>query len=230
MINNSPLIPATGDKSAVAIPPSVVDTREQNETLWRTLRGHGWQRQGLHCGDFCIWQSADSFVLVERKTVVDLIASMHSGRMMNQAMRLRDASPWPVLLIEGHWVRDKAGYVLGSRYKWGAIWNFLQTVQDAGLRIQLTTSVEHTVERLVELEGYYQKSTHPSMERGLSENPQVAVLCHIRGVSDARAKVILEHIPTLGDIVQAEQTTLATIPGIGPEMARRIYQFWRQTQ
>ena len=149
---------------------------------------------------------------------------------MNQAMRLRDATPWPVLLIEGHWVRDNAGYVLGSRYKWGAIWNFLQPVQDTGLRIQLTTSVAHTVERLVELENYFQKSHHASVERGLSENNIVAVLCHIRGVSDARAKMILEHIPTLEGIVQAEQDELAMIPNIGPEMARRIYRFWRLTQ
>ena len=96
----------------------IVDTREPPE-LKDVLARLGWEQSALDAGDYQIYDSVNEPVLIERKTLSQLLADM-DGQLQKQCRRLVEASEFPILLIEGHWnLAD--GYLLGTRFTWGMV-------------------------------------------------------------------------------------------------------------
>lgn len=205
--------------------PSIIDTRESNATLYRALQAVGWKRDTLQSGDARIDCGPAGAVLIERKTTSDFVNCMKDGSLMRQARRLVEATKWPTLLLEGSLAVTHTGEVYGTGITWEQMWNYLQTLQDLGLRLQITGSTAHTVTRLVELEQYYQKDIHESTQREPSGNLGISTLCQVRGIGPAKAKAILKVFPTLSAISAATPEFLYSIPGISPDLAYRIRVF-----
>ena len=235
-MTSSIIIPNTGDE---AFPPSIVDTREKglqadsHESVWQGLRTYGWKRQGLVTGDFLIWTSQTSFWLVERKTLADLLASIISGRMKDQAVRMAEASNRPILLLEGPWNRLVDDSLLGHLgWKWIQVWLYILGIQDDGPRIVMTTSASHSVEMLLALE----KTAHSglvskSRQRLFSGSPGLGTLTSVKGVGPEKAKAIMASFKAMGRsnlraVANASMEELMEIPGVGPELAARLEEFW----
>ena len=136
-----------------------------------------------------------------------------------------------MLMVEGHWTREpKTGNLVGSggrTISWEALWNELQSLQDLGMRLQLTTSPEHTISRILELAEYYGKGFHASVQRQVSGDIRVAVLSLIEGMGVKRSTSLLEALPTLEQVAVASVEQILAVDGFGPVQARRIYEFWR---
>jgi DNA excision repair protein ERCC-4 len=92
----------------------------------------------LDCGDYLI----DNRFLVERKTLPDLIESIKSGRLFDQALRLASVEQWrPALILEGT-ARD----IEGSGMRWEAVQGAMVTVSlFIGLPVLRTRSARETV-------------------------------------------------------------------------------------
>jgi len=181
----------------------------------------------LKYGDYDGHDSVGKLWAIEHKTLNKLLADMATGTLIRQCRALIEHSDFPILLIEGRWIQDGNGYLLGSNYTWEQVWNQLQTIQDMGCRLQLTTSINHTIARLFELETYYGKENHPSALREISGDAYIVVLSQIYGISTEKAKALEIMLPTLKQVVEANIDELQNVSGIGLVLARRIWQFFR---
>ena len=111
-----------------------IDHREANSTLPAMLKLHGHQviMQSLPVGDIRI----SDRILIERKTARDLIDSIIDGRLVNQAKRLHNAAPRPLLIVES---------IESERIHPNAIYGAMAWVTlDLGLPVLMTGSAEQT--------------------------------------------------------------------------------------
>lgn len=204
--------------------PRYVDSREAPERRVPLERA-GFHVEALHVGDVKFPEAGGEIVLIENKKLSQLLEDLSTGQLDRQCYRLCEASPFPILLVEGHW-RQVNGLLLDSRWTWEQVWNKLQSLQDMGVRLQLSTGPEHAVQRICELAEYYGKGEHWSGLRRLAGDVRVGVLCQVHGIGEAKAKGLLERYPTLEAVARATEFDLAG-DGIGPILAHRLYQFWR---
>ena len=130
-------------------------------------------------------------------------------------------------MVEGHWIRNADGTLYDSGYTWEQAWNQLQTLQDMGCRLQLTTSIPHTVDRLFQLEAYYKEEKHDSAFRMVSGNPYIVALSLIDGINEGKAKEFELMFPTLQSITLASMEDLQQVKGIGEALAKRVWLFFR---
>lgn len=209
--------------------PRYVDTREQSRI--QPLVRAGFILQRLDSGDVSFPEHGGETVGIEHKTVQLLIADMLTGHLTAQCRRVCEHYRFPILMIEGHWTREpKTGLLVGKegrKMSWEAVWNELQSIQDLGMRLQLTSSPEHTIARILELAEYYSKAFHASVQRQVAGDIRVAVLNFIDGMGPKRSQVLLEALPSLEGIATASVGDLMAIDGFGPVQAKRIYDFWR---
>ena len=204
---------------------AIVDTR-QPQIMVEPFTRAGWKRQALKYGDYQFSDNIGKVALIEDKPLEKLLADMASGILQRQCRGLAENCDFPILLIRGHWIQDAGGYLLNSRYTWEQAWNQLQTIQDMGCRLQLATSINHAIERIFQLQQYYEKEKHDSALRQVSGDPYVVVLSLINGISSKKANSIRITLPTLRDIANADAITLAHCEGIGLTLARRIRDFF----
>jgi len=206
---------------------SFVDSREP-ETIRQPFLRAGWIIKSLNTGDFQFADSVGEVVIVERKTISQLLTDLQSGQLQRQCRRLVEATIFPILILEGHWTQID-GYLLNTRFTWDQIWNALQSLQDIGCRLQLTTSLSHTIKRIFELVDYYKKDYHHSVSRHPSGDMRIATLSLIHGVEILKAKSILTTYPTLYDVANASASELEnSCAGIGAKLSERIYRFFHQ--
>lgn len=209
--------------------PRYVDTREQSRVL--PLVRAGFTPQKLDSGDVAFPEAGGEIVGIEHKTVNLLVADIFSGHLVAQCRRVCEQYRFPILLIEGHWTREpKTGLLTGEgsrKVTWEQLWNELQSIQDLGMRLQLTTSPEHTISRILELAEYYAKGFHASVQRQVAGNIKVDVLSRIDGMGTKRSQALLEAMPTLKQVATASEEAIMAVDGFGPVQAKRIYDFWR---
>lgn len=147
-------------------PTILVDTREPKRIDGElSALGLTVERVKLDTGDY-LWVSRfGAPVVVERKTMADLLSSISgkqsngSSRAQNQLARLREF-PHPVLLVDGYPDVSANGKILRGRTEttWlqGGVDNWLLTVQSSGIRVAYAAS-GHLATRLEYLVGYYEK-------------------------------------------------------------------------
>ena len=204
----------------------ICDSREPS-TIKTPLVRAGWLEQALPCGDYQIYDSVGDVVLIERKTIKQFLGDMTSGQLQRQARKLVEATDFPILLVEGHWsIND--GYLSDTKYTWEQVWNQLATLQDLGCRLQLSSSLNHSIERIFQLEQLYAKEFHSSVSRHVSGDTRVTCLCLVPGIGVEKAKAILNALPNLKMIAEASGDELAQVSGIGAKLGRRICDFFRQ--
>jgi len=200
----------------------IVDTREPLEIRIPLLE-RGWIQEMLRAGDYAF---PELRVGIERKTISDLMVLPSTKESLQ---RLRMEYDIPILLMEGSLIRRK-GDLIGEfrEFTLKRLWNFLQTFQDWGIRIQLTTSLSHTIERLDQLYAYYQDPVHRSiLPRKFSTDPRVLALCLIPGVSRVLAMELLSHFGSLEALARASPKALEEVRGIGERKAQDIYKFFK---
>ena len=204
--------------------PRYIDSRE---AAWRLkpLERAGFQPKQLITGDVAFPEFGGETVLIENKTVSGLLSDMTSGVLVRQMRRMCEETRWPVLLVEGKW-QQSGGTLLGTHFTWQQAWNQMQTLQDMGARVQLTTGPEHTVQRILELAEYYSKEYHPSAARGPAGDARIAALSLVYGVDKVKAQSLLTHFRSLLHIANALPVELEEAKGIGPVLSERIFQFF----
>lgn len=218
--------PSPLDGTLAAKPLGLVDTRGHDNFRFG-LQRLGFVPQALTAGDVQFQAAGDNTVLIEYKRLAQFLQDMTSGQMMKQAAAMAEASPFATLLLEGSWTQYHDGSLAGSRVTWHQAWNALQSLQDIGLRLQLTSNLEHSVQRVLELWHYYAKEVHQSQMRQVPGDPKASILCRIGGMGPKRAKELLRLYGTLLPIAVASQEELMKVAGIGPKLARNIYELWR---
>jgi ERCC4-type nuclease len=171
----------------------------------------------LAAGDYAI--GAD--VLVERKSTLDLHAAIMRGRFWTQIGKLRRASRFPFLLVEG---TDIDCGPLRPRAVRGAC----IAVIHQGIRLLRTTSRDDSaqwLERLAVRSAKYAPVDRPRYaqepRRGTALAAE-AMLAAVPGISTAGARSLLRHFGSVANVLAAGEQAWREVPGIGEIRAKAL--------
>lgn len=101
----------------------------------------------LETGDAEVWLESGEILLIERKTVEDLLLSIKDGRLFEQASRLAEIrmqqqlsgkrlTTFPTLLVTGHMYQSQANRLVTERgetqWHWESVNSALMSLQEVG--------------------------------------------------------------------------------------------------
>ena len=189
---------------------------------------------------------------VERKTVMDFLQSMTTGRLSgHQIIGLTQQYEYSYIILEGIWRPDRNTGMLqriGGKGKWIAaaqgsrrfmardIYNFVNTLWIMCGVMTVTTNDRHETARwLLSCSGWWEKkwSAHKShlqfhkpVEHAQLVKPSLVTRManQLTGVGWDKARKIGAKFPTMGELLNADEEDLMEIEGIGPKMAERIVE------
>jgi len=202
-----------------------VDDRERNQVLLGHLAGAEGvrvERARLPCGDYR-WESR---LLIERKTVRDLVVSLCDGRLFRQVHRLKNASPTPCLLIEGGWATiarmamDPAairGAVVNVALVQGVPILHARGPAESARTMLMATRQIADAGRIRRLPPRYTGDRNEAKHR-----IQRYVLEGIPGIGPGRADARLERFGNLEAIFAAEDEEWREVPGMGSATVGRM--------
>jgi len=200
----------------------LVDTREPGELRMKLLEV-GWQQKLLFSGDFAFMTHEYHKVGITRKDTKDLLGSINEI-WAKQLEEMLDYYDIKIILIEGSWANIRPNVVIGgsgiSYLTWDGIWNYLRRWFDKGFTLELTTSRQHTVDRLNKLYALYQKPYSLSaMTHRFTDDRVLAFPSGCRGKT---AQQILDSGKSLVDIGQMRIEELKQYDKIGDKKADLI--------
>jgi ERCC4-type nuclease len=197
----------------------LADINERQSGIPEALRRLGleFERRMLTAGDYALGPD----VLIERKSVLDLHAAIMQGRFWTQIGKLRRASRFPFLLVEG---ADLDEGPLAPRAVRGAC----IAVIHQGIRLLRTSDRDDSVlwlERLAARSAKFEPRDRPRYAQRPKPVPggeAEAMLAAVRGISTAGARALLSHFGTVAEVVAAGEEAWREVPGIGPRRAKGL--------
>jgi DNA excision repair protein ERCC-4 len=203
-----------------------VDQRENNQRLLNVLnRSNGVriQKGHLHIGDYRLNQ-----LLVERKTIPDLVGSIKDGRLFMQASKLKK-SGLPVLFIIEGTVRDLHKTGMKRQAIQGAI---ISIVLKFELPLLRSISPEETALLMIYAARQIYFPTDSNWYKGNSSRSkvydkfrdQMNVLHGIPGVGSKRAMLLLKKFGSIANLTEATKEEIRAIHGIGNNNAEIIFK------
>ncbi len=200
----------------------LADDRERNGGVVDSLREYeevSLVVERLPLGDYLI----DEALLIERKTLLDLVTSIKDGRLFRQAHRLAASPLRKALILEGT-AADLAASGMRREAIQGALIGLtlylgipLLRSRDAAETAQLMLFAAHQG-RVAATGAVPRPGRRP---RGKSRI-QARVLQGLPGVGPQRARCLLETFGSLEEVIQADAEALASVRGIGRATAETI--------
>jgi ERCC4-type nuclease len=194
---------------------------------------------------------------IERKNIRDLIQSMESGRLSgHQLIGLLDFYHVVYLVIEGTWqVMDgvvkvpqgrKWVAIGGTRHSWtyAEVANYLNTLAIiTGVNMWFTEDPALTADWIRHTYFWWQKmwsehkahldfSKPPDMPKHMRMiRPTLVhrIAKELRGIGWERAGELAREFPTMEMLMAAKQDDLIKLPGIGPDLAKSVFQELHRT-
>jgi len=174
-------------------PRVIVDEREKVSGVPALLKSCGLQidYRVLEVGDYVV----SSDCAVERKAGRDFIKSLYSGRLFDQARRLRQFYTRPVFVAEGD-----LQLLFSESSKPRAFWGALTTLAfQFGMSVFFTANAQQTADL-------------------------ISTLVRRAGLTQAPRGPWVQKKPRAASLQKAQLTLVATLPSIGPKLAERVLQ------
>jgi ERCC4-type nuclease len=199
----------------------VVDVHEARSGIAEMLAelGASIERAALPAGDYAV--GADT--LIERKSVSDLHGAVLKGRLWPQLAKLRAASAFPYLLLEGTNI-DR-----GPLHP-NAIRGTCLAVIDQGIAL-LRSDHQRDSARWIHRLAVRCQRIEAGPERPVSaprsmvepgRSTAEALLSAVPGISAASARALLAHFGSAAGVLAADPDAWLAVPGIGPERVRAL--------
>jgi ERCC4-type nuclease len=186
----------------------VIDHRETK--LKQCLEDLNPTLVNLSYGDVIFKYKAEEILVIERKTLKDLEASITDGRYRNQKKKLCESCPHHKIY---YIIEDWTGYAHTSPMIAGAV---LNTMLRDNIKVFTTKSLEDTCSLLREIHarvlknpGIYMEDVPATMKEDVIKvknlTPYLAMLCQIPGVNVKTAEVIAAEYSTFSELYKALQ-------------------------
>lgn len=202
--------------------PLVIDDRETRGPVpaaLAALDAFAIEVRRLTLGDYLV----DNTLLIERKTLPDLVASIQEGRLFDQALRLVASKRPATLILEG-----TSADLAGSRMRWEAIQGALVNVALLiGLPVLRSRHPIETARTLLYAAQQHRRAASGALpRRGRRPKGKAALqrwlLQGLPGVGPARAAQLLRQFGSVENVLTADAADLAEVAGIGPSVAGKI--------
>lgn len=198
----------------------IVDEREKKSGIPDLLKAVGVniEVRTLPVGDYIVAPE----IVVERKSIRDLISSIFDGRLFDQCNRLREHFQHPVILMEGD-VDEIEEFTENPLVFYGAISSI---AIDFKIPVIPTPNATHTAKLLVSMSSRKEAQKGPFLKKIKKSNDlqrqQLSVLCSLPGVGEKLATRMLEKFGTPLRVLSASSVELAKVEGLGKERAKKI--------
>lgn len=195
------------------------------------------------------------FVGIERKTIPDLVNSIHTGRLAGyQAPGLYNSYNVIYIVVEGTWRENKDGFVeiprrgwrnaaySGGKVKCSALLNFLNTLDIAyGFHVRSSATPHQTASLVLSLYQWWTKdySKHHAVD-SIFDGPQgpIAfkasftrkVACQLPRIGWEISGRVEERFGSVENMLQATIKDWQQIPGIGKVTAEKAYAQLRKVE
>lgn len=204
-------------------PRIIVDERERESGVPEILKTLGFQvdYRVLEIGDYVI--SADC--AVERKAGRDFAKSLYSGRLFDQARRLRQFYARPVFVAEGD-----LQLLIGESAKPRAHWGALTTLAfQFGMSAFFTANVRQTGDLICALSrraGLTGASKGPWVQKKLRsvdvQRMQLSLVAAMPAVGPKLAERLLLRFGSVRRVFSASIAELCTVKGVGRAKAEKV--------
>ena len=210
----------------------IIDYREKKDMRnYLKLKGLDFETQNLTTGDYYFERKEDPKirVLVEKKSIGDLIGSYFDGRMESQFKRMSEEI-FGILLITGN-IKD-----ITYKHKKKFDKDFVQQVMAKAVIQYNFKSVIWIMEGVynVERDGLYfilnvlndlvnnKLDTMPTKRKRKIGDPRIEIVKTLFCVNNTVAIAMLKKFGTIRTIMDANQKDLISIPGVGVTISSKI--------
>ena len=222
MINHAPAV-FMNKQTPIFIKADDRERRSGLLTILRETENVEVSIERLSVGDY----EVDGQLLVERKTLIDLIASIKQGRLFAQLYRLLQAEQPCVLLLEGT-TADLTRSGMRREAIQGAMMQITLFMQIPVLRAlhpqesaYLLLMAARHLHRLSP-----RRSTSPRRYQATrisrKEKQQLYFLQGLPGIGLTRARLLLEKFGSVQEVLAASEKELCQVPGVGRSTAQKI--------
>lgn len=206
-----------------ALIPVIADDRERQSDVVDELLRLPQVRltiQRLPVGDYLV----AGRLLFERKTLLDLAASIRDGRLFAQAKRLAAAKEIPALILQGT-ASDLRSQGMSRAAIQGALislaFRFGIPVLRARDGRECVSLMLYAAEQTAD--GKRVLLRRPAVMGKNKQRRQLYILQGLPGVGDARSRNLLERFQTPANVFTASVDELQQVQGIGRIQAEKIY-------
>jgi len=203
----------------------IVDEREKVSGVPDLLKSCGLQvdYRVLEVGDYVV----SSDCAVERKAGRDFVKSLYSGRLFDQARRLRQFYSRPVFVAEGD-----LQLLFGEGAKPRAFWGALTTLAfQFGMTVFFTANARQTADlvfTLVRRSGLTRVPRGPWVQkkpRATSlQKVQLTLVASLPAIGPKLAERVLQRFGSVRRVFSASVAELCTVKGLGRVKAEKIVQ------
>ena len=204
----------------------IVDERERVSGVPEFLRSLGLQVDCrlLEVGDYVVSSSC----AVERKAGRDFVKSLYSGRLFDQARRLREFYDRPVFIVEGD-----LGLLFGESSKSRAFWGAMITLSfQFGISVFFTANSEQTanlIATLAKRASLTRAPQNPWVQKkpkaANTQKLQLTVVAALPTIGPKLAERILSRFGTVRRVFSASTAEFSSIKGLGRTKAEKIVRF-----
>jgi DNA excision repair protein ERCC-4 len=201
--------------------PLRLDDRESGPLLaaLQTMGAFDIRIERLKLGDVLV----DNTLTFERKTVVDLAASIVDGRLFDQALRLAACKRPAALIVEGR-AADLARTGVRIEAFQGALVNIALIV---GLPLLRSRTPEESARLILYAARQHRRHAEGALpRRGRRPTGKSALQNHVLqglpGVGPERARRLLARFGSVAAVMTASGDELSEVRGVGPKVAGRI--------
>lgn len=182
----------------------------------------------LDAGDFLGICADGTAMIVERKAVRDLLASISDGRLLAQAAKLRETTPWCYVVVTGALVPDRHGQLLldgqPSGWQWARVQGALCSVQELGVSVVYAVDETDYAATVCRLACRSHDVVRLAPRRtGAIVSPAEAIISSLPGIGETHAKALLAYCGTAAwALTYLCSYPSAGIAGIGDVTKQRV--------
>lgn len=202
------------------LPVVFADTREGNSKVIRHLSEMeiDVKVQAMAVGDY---QVSDE-VVIERKTAKDFVDSIVDKRLFKQARSLMEEFKRPLIILEGD---DLYNGMINPNAIRGSI---VSIALDFGISIIPTRNAQDTAAMIKRIAIREQSGEKTPIQIRTDKKPvnlweqQLFIIESLPNIGPVNAKNLLEHFGTVANIINASESQLQEVEGIGKKTAANI--------
>jgi ERCC4-type nuclease len=206
-----------------------IDFREQRSGILNEISSINTQIEyelcNLATGDYILGDK----IMVERKTLIDFLESIKTGRIFQQAYRMAQTEMNGLIILEG----DKSTVDASGMSRKAIQGALIHLTVFIGIPVIHSKDIHETASLLTDLYSQSLRQELPRKKQIISgikglrinkkQRQKLFIIQNFPGIGIKRGLALLKHFSTFENILKAVPEDLIKVEGIGHKLGNRIY-------